>query len=75
MKVPKATFATQSSYDSCYSPSRCSRTTNLYLYRALLSILAPTCLLSIALVVVNTPAEFGKVATAGTKNIVLTSST
>jgi hypothetical protein len=51
MKVPKATFATQSSYDSCYSPSRCSRTTNLYLYRALLSILAPTCLLSIALVV------------------------
>jgi hypothetical protein len=50
MKVPKATFATQSSYYSCYSPSRYSRTTNLHLYRVLLSILAPTCLLSIMLV-------------------------
>jgi hypothetical protein len=53
MKVPmKATFATQSSSYSCFSPSRCSRTKETFhLYRLLLSILAPFCLLSIVLVV------------------------
>jgi hypothetical protein len=52
MKVPNATFSTQSSYYSCYTPSHRSRTRGtLHLYRVLLSILAPACLLSIMLVV------------------------